>query len=195
MLGKRADTPPIRFDEILRDFDRLIPLYRFVESTGPAFPNVESPIIGIRFIPGHRPGKVGTQGVHRSHSVDVRLHHNDLQTKIYRHLVQIYGEAAVGTEQLSGPGNWVDIVVQAGTSFIYYELKPSFSARACVREGISQLLEYSYWPTAQEAERLILIGEYPPNAEESEYLERLRSRFGLPIWYQWFDEESQTLRE
>jgi hypothetical protein len=195
MVGKRTDTPPIRFDEILRDFDRLIPLYRFVESTGPAFPNVDSPITGIRFVPGHHPSKIVTKSALRSKSIDVHLHHNELQTKIYQHLVQIYGEAKVGTEQLSGPGNRVDIVVRTGTGFIYYELKPSFSARACVREGFSQLLEYSYWPTAQEAERLILIGEYPPSAEESAYLERLRSTFGLPIWYQWFDERSQMLRE
>jgi hypothetical protein len=134
-----------------------------------------------------------TEVTHYERVLNVHLRHAEMQTRLYQALVDEYGSGAVGTEQLNGPGNRVDVVVRLGGSFTYYEIKTSSSARGCIREGLSQLLEYSYWPTSQEAERLVLVGESPPTAEDLAYLAVLRDRFGIPIHYQWFDTESGRL--
>jgi hypothetical protein len=95
----------------------------------------------------------------------------------------------VGTERPSGGGGKVDVVVRRGSKYWFYEIKPIISARACIREALAQLLEYSFWPKAQEAEKLIIIGERPLDPGSSQYLIRLQKQFSLPITYQQFDFE------
>jgi len=58
------------------------------------------------------------------------------------------------------------------------------SPRACIREAIGQLLEYAFWPGAQEAIHLTVAGESPLDPDGDDYLRQLRDRFGLPIDYQ-----------
>jgi hypothetical protein len=196
MIGRRTSSPPIDLDAVLRDFDELLPLYKYVENSDTtAFPSLDNSISRLYFVPGHRASLIETTRTTTSERVlNVELRHNDIQTKLYNFLVKEFGASAVGTEQLNGPGNRVDVVVQTGRSYTYYEIKTHSSARACLREALSQLLEYSYWPTSQEAERLVVVGTNPANSEEEGYLEMLRLRFRIPIYYAWFDESENCLR-
>jgi hypothetical protein len=191
MLGRHTDEPPIDIDLILSDFDRLIPLFRFVQSSEPRFAALANQITGLYFTPGHRPLPESAQTTRQEKILDVRLRHGQMQTQLYKALVEKFGARSVGTEQPNGPGNRVDVVVKLGNSYTYYEIKTSSTARGCIREGLSQLLEYSYWPTSQEAERLVLVGETPPSADDLLYLEVLRRRFHLPIYYEWLDSNGQ----
>lgn len=193
MLGRRTSKPPIDIERILADFDRLVPLYRFVEGNE-RFPTLDSSITGIFFSPGHHPGKHEGVTTLQRDKLDVQLRHNRLQTRIYEHLVAEFGKGRVGTEQRNGPGNRVDVVVRTEEGYWYYELKLGSSARSCIRQGIGQLLEYSYWPTSQVAQRLVLVGEVPADLQEMQYLELLRTKHGLPIFYQWFDDTDGVLR-
>jgi hypothetical protein len=195
MIGKRT-TLPIDLDVVLKDFDELLPLYEFVESSNTTmFPSVNSSISGLYFVPGHYEALNRTTRVSaRERVLDVELRHNEIQTKLYNYLVDEFGSNAVGTEQLNGPGNRVDVVVRLGRSYTYYEIKTRSSARACLREALSQLLEYSYWPTSQEAERLVVVGTTPATLDEEAYILTLRSRFQIPLYYEWFDEAENRLR-
>lgn len=194
MIGRHTHEPPLNVERILSDLDRLLPLFRFVQGNGAGFPALGNSITGLYFTPGHRPGARTTAITLEERALDVHLRHAEMQTRLYQILVEEYGPSAVGTEQLNGPGNRVDVVVRLGGSYTYYEIKTSGSARGCIREGLSQLLEYSYWPSSQEAERLVLVGESPPSAEDLAYLSVLRERFRIPIHYKWLDAESGRLR-
>jgi hypothetical protein len=55
------------------------------------------------------------------------------------------------------------------------------------------LLEYSHWPGAQVAEKLVIVGEPDLDTESERYLITLRERFSLPIEYQQFDVAKGTL--
>ncbi len=66
----------------------------------------------------------------------------------------------------------------------FYEIKTALTPRACLREAIGQLLEYGFWPGAQEPARFIVVGESPIDGDAQEYLRRLRKRFSLPIEYE-----------
>lgn len=46
-------------------------------------------------------------------------------------------------------GTRVDVIVRDGSNWWYYEIKTSHSPRACMREAVGQLLEYSFWPGCQ----------------------------------------------
>jgi hypothetical protein len=105
---------------------------------------------------------VATQ-IHKQ--LDLALRHNLLQQALYDRLVLKYGDKNVGTENVSGVGTRVDVVVKRKEEYWFYEIKTAHSPRACLREAVGQLLEYAFWPGGQLATRLIVIGETPIDRE------------------------------
>lgn len=116
--------------------------------------------------------------------LDIDLRHNELQKALYDRLASKYGEDNVGTERPSGVGTKVDVVVRQGSEYWFYEIKTALTPRACIREALGQLLEYAFWPGAQEPIRLIVVGECALDEDGAEYLSRLKKRFSLPIEYE-----------
>jgi hypothetical protein len=72
----------------------------------------------------------------------------------------------------------------AASQYWYYEIKTASSPRACLREALGQILEYSYWPSAREAAKLVICGENALDEDGAAYLRQLQTRFGLPIAYE-----------
>ena len=85
------------------------------------------------------------------------------------------------------------MAVRQGDEYTYYEIKTGLSAQSCIREALGQLLEYSYWPGAQSATRLVIIGEPPLDKHAKTYLETLQKEFSLPMEYRQFDMNSSRL--
>ena len=46
-----------------------------------------------------------------------------------------------------------------------------------------KLLEYSYWPGSQSVEQIWVVGPTHMDDKSTEYIESLKSQFGLPIGY------------
>jgi hypothetical protein len=147
----------------------------------------------FQFKPGCSTKPERTKAALAERELDVSLRENEIQLALHKHLVDLYGSNAVGTECPSGSGGKIDVVVHRGTRFWFYEIKTADSARACIREALAQLLEYSFWPGAHEAERLIVVGEPLLDAQSQVYLTRLRKKFSLPIHYDQFDVAKGTL--
>jgi hypothetical protein len=116
--------------------------------------------------------------------LDLDLRHNLLQEALYQLLASKYGKDNVRTEQPSGVGTLIDMVVKMKDEYWFYEIKTALTPRACLREAIGQLLEYGFWPGAQEPTRFIVAGETPIDKDGQEYLNRLRKRFSFPIGYE-----------
>jgi hypothetical protein len=182
-LGSHTPRESIDVGRILDDFDRLLPLYEFVE--GGAATSVPVLTAGsFVFRSGHMPKKHSTTANPVATRLDVSLRHNLLQTALFARLVARYGADNVGTETPSGIGTWIDAVVRVDAGYWFFEIKTGLSARACLREGLGQLLEYAFWPGAQEAQRLVVVGEAAFDDEAREYLQRLSARFELPLAYE-----------
>ncbi len=191
-LGKMQPSNDIDFDLIVEDFDRLLALYRFVEGKD-TFPRLaEPPTRGFEFRPGCtvKLSKTTVSLVERE--LDVYLRQNDIQLALHDHLASLYGPQNVGTERWSGSGR-VDVMVRQNGKFWFYEIKTAMSARGCIVEALAQLLEYSYWPGALLAEKLIIVGEPALDRDSAKYLATLREQFSLPIEYQQFDFTGGTL--
>ena len=116
--------------------------------------------------------------------LDLDLRHNRLQEALYQRLASKYGKDNVRTEQPSGVGTLIDIVVKMKNEYWFYEIKTALTPRACLREAIGQLLEYGFWPGAQEPTQFIVVGESPIDEDGQEYLRRLRKRLSLAIEYE-----------
>jgi hypothetical protein len=182
-LGRRHPSTQIDYDKILEDFDRLLPLFEFVESGGST-----SPVPLLRTAFNFKPGfssRVTTAAVTLvERELEVDLRHNHLQECLYHRLTARYGEENVLAEQPSGTGTQIDIVVKQEDDYWFYEIKTALTARACLREAIGQLLEYGLWPGSKEPTRFIVVGERPAYMDGQEYLRRLRKRFSMPIEYE-----------
>lgn len=185
-IGKVQPSDKIDFDLIAQDLDRLLPLYRFVEGYKTFPETTERPGSKFYFEAGCRPGASSTKASTVARELNIYLRHNDIKVALFRHLAGVYGTENVGTE-IANAGGKVDLVVRQGAKFWFYEIKTAMSARGCIREALAQLLEYSFWPGAQVAERLIIVGEPMLDDETRFYVEVLKSLFLLPIEYQQFD--------
>ena len=157
-LGNRQPANRIDYEKILNDFDRLLPLYCYVESRG-ATAAVPLPKSAFNFTPGHSKKRTTARAALPAKELDLDLRHNLLQDALYQQLTSRYDVHNVSTEQPSGVGTQIDVVLKMGNEYWFYEIKTALTARACLREAIGQLLEYGLWPGAQEPVRFIVVGE------------------------------------
>lgn len=193
-LGKRQPVANPDLAIVLQDFDRLLPLYRYVESSVPTFPVQTTDSTGLKFQSGCSVKKAETAVTLAARRLDILLRHNEIQREVYSLLAALHGAASVGTENLTGTGNRVDVVVRRGESLSYYEIKTDLSARACVRAGVAQLLEYSFWPSGTPAQHLVIVGEPELDSETGAFLAYLRTTFRLPLYYARYDAETKSLK-
>jgi hypothetical protein len=114
--------------------------------------------------------------------------HDRMQNKLFKKLTDLYGELNVGYED-----NAVDIVVRHGSQITYYEIKTSTTAKHCIRLAVGQLLEYAHWVDCERAQRLIVVGPVLSGEDAIAYLNHIRGRYGLPIYYCHFDLSSGNL--
>jgi hypothetical protein len=182
-MGNRQPSKRIDYESVLDDFDRLLPLWLYVESRGETAP-VPLPKTGFSFKAGASKKVKTAKATLPERELDLDLRHNLLQEALYQRLATKCGKQNVRTEQPSGVGTLIDIVVKTKGEYWFYEIKTALTARACLREAIGQLLEYGFWPGAQEPSRLIVVGESALDEDAQEYLSRLRKRFSLPIEYE-----------
>lgn len=181
-FGKLQKVDSFSYDEILSDFDRLLPLYIYVESENNIKPEIDE-LKGFRFKAGCTVKKKAIKVTKEKIALDIDLRHNLIQEKLYDLLVKQYGKESVGTECLTVGGNKIDLVVKLKDEVIYYEIKTALTAKTSIRESLSQLLEYSCWPGGSEASKLVIISEASLDNEAEQYLKTLRQKFSIPIYY------------
>jgi hypothetical protein len=183
-LGKHLPIGQIDYRVLLDDLERLVPLYRYTESGGSSPPISTVTVAPFEFRAGLNARTPSSHASFAQRELDIDLRHNVLQRALHLQLTRTFGAQNVGGELPSGVGTRIDAVVRVNGEFRFYEIKTAKSPRACLREAIGQLLEYSFWPGSQEASPLIVVGETVLDEEGAEYLGVLRQRFGLPIEYE-----------
>jgi len=182
-LGLIQPTKSVNEHNILSDFDDLLPLYTYVESGGTTQPVEVLKPTPFKFVHGCNVKKLKTTARSKSDPVNVSLRHNAMQLALYKVLCDKYGKKNVGTELATGNGTRVDVVLKQADGYWFYEIKTYHSPRACIRDAIGQLLEYSHWPNGLSAERLVVVGENTLDADGKQYLADLKSLYSLPIDY------------
>lgn len=180
-LGARSKKNAVDYDQILKILDRLLPIYLFTEGEV-SETALKNRLYDFRFSAGCTKKPSYTSGVLTQRELDIQLRHNDYQSKLYTEMSDLYGEDNVGTE-IYANGLSIDLVVKQGESYWFYEIKTASTARACIRQALGQIMEYSYWPGHQRAAKLVIVGSAVATAEETSYIEYLQKTFSLPLEY------------
>lgn len=185
-LGGKQDLSNLNYSLILQVLDRLLPLYLFTETTKPDC-STKKQLSGFQFKSGCTTKLSNTSGNLAEKKLDIKLKHNDYQYLLHEELVKIHGKENVGTE-VSVNGTSIDLVVKKNEDeYWFYEIKTASTAKACIRQALGQIFEYSYWPGHQKAKKLIIVGKPIADKTEIEYVEYLRKTFDIPIEYHSID--------
>ena len=147
----------------------------------------------FQFAPGSTSKKGKTTARYSSQTKDIDLVHNQIQDQIFELLAKAHGKDNVSCEQDTGFGTKIDVAVKASDGYTFYELKTAHTSKQCIREALAQLMEYAYYPEEARASRLVVVGLVDLSKESKKYLENLRVRFSLPLYYRKFDLDTKTL--
>lgn len=147
----------------------------------------------FNFKPGINPKKLSTYKKYKKNTKALRLEHNEVQEMLYKYLCSQYGKGSVGTENSTGFGSRVDIVVKEKNKFTFYELKTGSDLLSNVRNAFTQLMEYCYYPNRKNAHELVIVSLLPINDKVECYLKTIRNSFRIPIFYKQFDKNNNVL--
>lgn len=178
-LGGYSPSEKVRASEVLSAFDKLLPLYHFVESGGVSAHMVAE----FAFRPGNALKKSRAIGNSTERELSIDLKHNDMQETLYRELCKEFGSNNVGTERPSGTGGRIDVVSRVDNGYAFYEIKVGRSVQGIIREAVGQLLEYSLWPGAKLPTRLVIVGEPELDEAGHAYLKDLNKALPIPLLY------------
>lgn len=184
-LGKHEQVDTFDAETILRDFDRLLTLYKYVEFGMSDFP-IPNDTSGFTFRPGHRldnsERRYWTEAMRETGQIEVSLRHRQIQDALYQELRAELGNH-VEAEYSDGADGRVDLIAQRGADLEFYEIKIGPSARLCIRQALGQLMEYGFWPGAACPTKLFVVGEPPLDGKAEKFLQSLREKFKIPIYY------------
>jgi hypothetical protein len=110
--------------------------------------------------------------------------HNRLQEALKKKLVKKHGSSAVKMEE-----NFVDIKLFLAESIIFYEIKSASYASDCVREALGQILSYTYYDKEAKPKKIKVVGQYPPNENEKDFIKYIKRSLNIDFDYENIDIE------
>lgn len=148
------------------------------------------------FSAGHKSKKSVAKVTCSERLSEIALRHNEIQEDLYNYFCKKLGEDNVGSENDSGLGDKIDIVVRdEDNKCVFYEIKTDPSVRLCVREALGQLLEYAFYPKEDKAKKLVIVSQNRITQDVSTYLQQIRDRFNVPIYYQRYNLKTKALED
>ena len=182
-IGKIEDNPHV--DDILKTFDYLLDIYIDVEnlehiSLSNIFPTIYNSAFSFKQNNYNLTINKNINTV--SKNIDVTVRHTPIQIELIEQLASKYGASNVAREHYH-QGNRIDVVVSDKGDIYFYEIKVADSAKACIRQALGQLFEYSYFPNNSNAKKLIVAGESKLDNDCNLYIETLIRKFNIPLEY------------
>lgn len=98
-------------------------------------------------------------------------------------------------ERLSPAGGKVDMIGWKGKKATFFEIKTYPNAKACIREALGQVLEYSMYPADSRADKLVIVSQNKTLPSDQAYIKHLRKSLNLKLEYWAFDYEKKALLE
>jgi hypothetical protein len=183
-FGDISEEDKINIDGILETFDKLLWVYKTVETDDYKPIDSEKKTLTNEFVFSNKHRKLAKKTIYTSQEkeIDIDIRHTYLQEILRSELENKYGKENVSIENPFND-NKIDIVVKYNDSFHFYEVKTASSAKSCVRQAIGQLLEYAYGNGMKNASKIFIAGEFPIDNETNTFLSYLRQEFKIPIYY------------
>jgi len=116
--------------------------------------------------------------------------HNLIQNKFLEFLKDKYKESKIGGER-----RYIDAFMLDNEKLFLYEIKPFASPSLCIREGIGQLLDYTYNIKTEKSIILAIVGPETPNENDIAFINFVRNSFKIDFKYISFNYNSKSLIE
>lgn len=117
-----------------------------------------------------------TRTINRSFIVEQK--HNKIQEELWKRLAKEYGEENVIFEE-----NYVDVKLIQDNYLGFYEVKSSPYASECVKEALGQVLLYSHNDEDSREKKIYVVGQYPANEQDKEYINFIKQNLNLEFDY------------
>jgi len=104
--------------------------------------------------------------------------HGKIQKALYDLLCAEYGKENVFLEE-----NFVDIKLIQKDYISFYEVKSASYASECIKEALGQILLYSFNDSDERPKKHIIVGQYPANENDIQYIEFLKHNLKLQFDY------------
>lgn len=182
-FGASMPTAQIDLDTVLKTFDQLLPVYRFVQGHPETLKRLYGGTSLLNFVERFSVPE-GDMHVRSAQSESVvELKSRQLTLRL-RELLSASGQSmTLGTEISSGSGGRIDVVARTGAGvFDLYEVKPAVLARHAIRQALPQLLEYTYRSDNENIGRLYVVSQASLDDASDSFLQKLRGK-GIPIHY------------
>jgi glycosyltransferase involved in cell wall biosynthesis len=153
------------------------------------------PKTDFKFRLGHRPGPASALRGLSQKERRIALQHNRMLSASYEYLTGQHGKDRVGTEINTGFGSKIDLVLQERNGLTFFEFKVGKPLQACIRDALGQLLEYAYYPKGQRAKKLVIVAPHGLDRNSQGFLNALRTRLKLPIYYRQYRTATHELDE
>jgi hypothetical protein len=108
----------------------------------------------------------------------VEQKHNKIQEALRVLLVNKYGKENVFLEE-----NFIDIKLIQPEFISFYEVKSASDASECIREALGQVLLYSHNDNDKRIKKHFVVGQYPPNKSDIDYINFLKQNIKLEFDY------------
>jgi len=141
----------------------------------------------FNFTAKHNPQKRNSVITYGERLSEIDKLHPKIQDLCYEQLKNEYGADNVGTEISTGYGGSIDIVVKTKKGYTFFEIKTDKSIRMCIREALSQLLEYAHFPNKNNAIKFFIVSQNQITNDVKEYLMNIREKYKIPVYYRQFD--------
>ncbi len=183
-FGKTLKMDEIEIDEILKTFDKLLWVYKTIETSNfePVVSTTIKPTTDFVFESKSRALAETASYTTIEREINVDIRHSYLQKLLQTELISQFGKENVSIENFFN-GNKIDIVVKYNNDYHFYEVKTASSAKSCVRQAIGQLFEYAFGNGKMNASNIYVAGEFAIDNETEIYLRSLRNEFKIPIYY------------
>lgn len=192
---KPASWHPLEPRQRFSNKNKVVPLARYILLNKHKEPDIELPFGDDPPFEGGYTARKKRGVMHHGPRTSINDDlHDRMQDNVYKQLIEIYGKDKVRMERpLNSIGVKVDLSIKDGDREIFFELKTSNSIRACIREALSQILEYSYYPDKDRAKKLIIVSQNPINKQAKDYLNKLRKQFNIPVYYKQYNIDKNCL--
>ncbi len=108
--------------------------------------------------------------------------HNILQEALRKKLISLYSEENVLMEE-----DFVDLKLTLPELITFYEVKSSSYASDCIREALGQILSYAHYDSDIRPKRLVIVGQYPANDNEIDFIKYIQSNLKVEFKYEHID--------
>lgn len=125
-----------------------------------------------------------------SATIKVKLIHNRIQNRFIKYLMDRFpNDINIGEK------NRIDAKRETENEIIIYEIKPFESVYTCIREGIGQLVDYSYKQKSKKNKHIVIVGPNQPQPDDLNFIYSVRKLLHIPFSYIAFDEATLSAKE